>query len=231
MLIHKATSALPEIKSAANTGASKLPLAVSLSILFHLGLFLPAWLFTTPEEASSLGSNQIILLQTSQRKPNPSQHEITQNALTNATGQSKTQQDTQQPQGKGLKQNNKATTKQASKSQAEKIKQVTSNQGSQVNQSGKSLSPAQSYEIVIQQHLLKNIKNAPYFGKADINLSIMKSGMAIQVTVDALEGPKAYGEWLKRMVYSANPFPKVPKALSKKGLHSIKISLQHKADQ
>lgn len=230
-VINNATSTQDKARPAADNTKNKLPLAVSLSILFHLGLFFPAWYFYVPEEASSLGHNQIILLQTSQDKPNPSKHDITQNAQSKATGQSKTNQDTQRLKGEGLKHNNKVTAKHASQSQAEKTKKVTSNQGSQINQSGKSLTPAQSYEIVVQQHLLKNIQNAPYFGKAHINLSIMKSGMAIQVTVGILEGPKAYGEWLKRVVYAANPFPKVPKALSDKGLHSVKIILQHEADQ
>jgi hypothetical protein len=185
----------------------------------------------SPEQASSVGSNRIILLQSSQLKPIPSKHELTQSAQTKASGQTKEQKEKAKPKGQGLKQNQTSSEKQASKNQAAKIKQITSNQGSQVNQSGKSLTPAQNYKILVQQHILKHIKNAPYFGKAHLNLGIMASGMAIKIKVEILEGPKAYGEWLKRTVYAANPFPKVPKALSNKGLHFINITLQHKQDQ
>jgi len=192
---------------------------------------LPAWFFSTPEEASSLGASHIILLQASQLKPTPSKHDITQSAQVQATGQSQTPQKKQPPKGKNTKVKSKSSAQQASQKQVAKIKQVTSNQGSQIDQSGKSLTPAQNYQILVQQHVLKKIKNAPYFGKADIHMGIMSSGMAIQIKVTVLEGPKAYGEWLKRIVYAANPFPKVPKTLSNKGLHSTVITLQHKADQ
>ena len=230
-VINNATSTRPKAPAAATLRKHKLPLAVSLSILFHLGLILPAWYFMAPEKASSLGSNRIILLQSSQLKPTPSKHKITQSAQTKATGQETEQQEKPQSKGRGLQQKKTSSEKQASKNQTAKIKQITSNQGSQVNQSGKSLTPAQNYKILVQQHILKHIKNAPYFGKAHLNLGMMASGMAIKIKVEILEGPKAYGEWLKRTVYTANPFPKVPKALSNKGLHFIDVTLQHKQDQ
>ncbi|MEH6346645.1 MAG: hypothetical protein V7785_16245 [Bermanella sp.] len=190
--------------------------ALFLSSTLHLTIIF--WIPASPLNQSSLGTNQIILLEPS-ITPIPvitsdSQSQENKNA---AKPSNKTKAQTR-PMGKTIKIAEKIPTpkQEQAKKETKPIEQntkTTSNAGVLLNQSGKEVTVEQEYESLIYQHLLKKSQSAPYFGKAIINLTLIRAGVATSISVELLEGSRNYQKWLHLKVLSANPFPAFPRAL------------------
>ena len=203
--------------------------ALFLSSALHLTIIF--WIPTSPLQQSSLGSNQVILLEPS-ITPTPvvtSGNPIAEN--NNPAEPSNTSKAQTRPAGKTIKAIEKTATpkqeqaKKETRTTEQSIK-TTSNAGELFDQSGKELSTEQKYKNQIYQHLLNKSQSAPYFGKAIINLTLIRAGIATNISIELLEGSKNYQKWLHLKVLSANPFPAFPKTLPG-GTFTIKVKMYH----
>jgi|GEM_PF-2083330 len=88
---------------------------------------------------------------------------------------------------------------------------LNSNAGDNTDMSGKELTAAEKYQKRVLQHILKKIGSAPYFGSAQVELTLMRAGIAIQIRVKLINGPDEYRSWLNHQILSANPMPAFPK--------------------
>ncbi len=203
--------------------------ALFLSSVLHLTAIF--WIPTSPVTQSSLGSKQVILLEPN-RNPIPivtSDNLPQENKRTVETSNKINTQT--RPAGKTVKaaEETPAPKKEQTKKEAKPIEQntkTTSNAGELINQSGKELTTEQEYKNQIYQHLLKKSQSAPYFGKANINLTLIKAGIATNITIELLEGSANYQKWLHLKVLSANPFPAFPKTLPG-NTFTIKVKMYH----
>lgn len=89
----------------------------------------------------------------------------------------------------------------------------SSNQGALMDQSGQSATPEDSYNQQIFKHLLNKMDSAPVSGQANISLTLIPAGVAINIQITVKEGGDIYGSWLQTKVLNANPFPPIPKSL------------------
>jgi len=105
----------------------------------------------------------------------------------------------------------------------------SSNQGTLVDQSGKSPTPEDHYRQQIFKHLLNKMDSAPVNGKADISLTLIPAGIAIQIQIYVKKGGDIYGDWLRTKVLNANPFPAIPKSL-RGGNFTTVIPISHETD-
>ncbi len=98
---------------------------------------------------------------------------------------------------------------------------LKSNAGDNIDMSGKELTAAEKYQKRVLQHILKKIGSAPYFGSAQVELTLMRAGIAIQIRVELINGPDEYRSWLNHQILSANPMPAFPKNMTES---QIKLS-------
>ncbi len=203
--------------------------ALLLSSILHITVIF--WIPASPLQQTSLGSNQIILLEPS-IAPTPivASENPQEESKNTVEALNKTKAQTR-PAGKTIKAVEKTPipkqehAKIESKTTEKNIK-ATSNAGELFDQSGKELTIEQKYKNLIYQHLLKKSQSAPYFGKAIINLTLIRAGIATKISIELLEGSTNYQKWLHHKVLSANPFPAFPKALAG-NTFTIKVKMYH----
>ncbi|MGR6874343.1 cell envelope integrity protein TolA [Pseudomonas sp. HK3] len=186
------------------------PTALLLSIAVH-GLVMIGAIWVWPS-ASSKGQGQVMLLE--------AVHEQTQEQPNTQARQTSAQSaQTNTPSKKiALSGQQQAVKPQSSASKPQQAKQLqskasSSNQGDLVDQSGKAQTPQEQYQQQLLKHLLNKMGSAPVTGKANIGITLMPAGVAIQVKIDVLEGSPHYQQWLQSKVLNANPFPAIPKEL------------------
>ena len=194
----------------------KTSVSFLLSILIHAGIFLlvvQVFDWDAPWRSQAKGQAQVILLAPSPQPAPPTIGE-TENRQANPlkteqlTGKEKTvittTADTMD------KAPVKATPNtQHIKDDVQAQKQVTAAQGTDApldtqSEQNTELSP---YEQKILNHLLSKMESAPTTGSVQLELTIMKAGVAIGINILTLNGPEKYGQWVRHKALSANPYP------------------------
>ena len=203
--------------------------ALLFSIVLHLSIIF--WVNSEEVMQSSLGNSQLILLEPSNVaspavsakeesvKSSPiKKSEQTGKPEPRTTGKTKkVEQDL--PIQKNIQINDESKT-------SEESTKATSNSGELVNQSGKELSTEEKYKNLVLSHFLKKAQSAPIDGAAIIHLTIIKAGIATQVSIEVLKGGVRYKNWLQTQVLSANPFPPLPKHLNATK-HTLNLGISH----
>ncbi len=105
-------------------------------------------------------------------------------------------------------------------------RKVTSNSGDLADQSGKDLSVEQQYQQAIYSHLLKKSENSPYWGEASVQLTLIRAGIATQINIELIDGPKEYKKWIQLKILGANPFPAFPKSMTGQQF-TMSVTLKH----
>jgi len=187
---------------------SKLGWFIGISVVLH-ALLLLALAYEFKHDGSSHGIATTFLLETTDSDhPSPSQADATQISSKSS-------------QGKNLKQSTSSNlTSKAddaedatppSPSQSDSHNQIVGapqNTGTLVDQSSKSMTPADAYKAKVTQHLLNKIGNLRQIeGEAVIKLTIQSYGIATQVSVNAIKGSAQFEQWLSQAVLNANPMP------------------------
>jgi hypothetical protein len=204
----KATPSSNPIYRTINNHSWLLALAASIAVhgALAIGVFL-VW-----PSASSKGEGQVMLLESindeTQVQPNTQARQASKLSVQTETPAKATQLNGNKSQAKP--QSSLDKPQQTAQLQANAS---SSNQGRLVDQSGKAQSPQDAYQQRLLKHLLNKMGSAPVTGKANIQLTLMSAGVAIQVKVDLLEGSATYQQWLQSKVLNANPFPAIPKEL------------------
>jgi hypothetical protein len=207
-----------------------MPIAMAISVGLHLVFIMAMFAQPDSKQQSSLGNGQVILLEHIVDQPT----KITDHtANTIAASESAERLPDAKPNGKKIDTESSSainSIKVTSPHAKNQTAQTTSNKGVAIDQSGTDATPQQQYRQLVTQHLLKKIKSAGSYGKATVNLNILKMGIATHVTIELLDGPKSYQGWLKSQVLNANPFPVIPSGLN---LPSIKLAIQvsHQIDE
>ena len=203
--------------------------ALLLSAGLHLAVIF--WVTPKPITQSSLGNNQLILLEPS-ITPTPAVN-TKKKATESAPIEKKQQKGKAQPSLTGKTKKVEQALPLAKTLQPQKEAQVseektknTNNTGEQLDQSGKELSTEDKYKGLVLNHLLKNSQSAPTHGSAKIHLTIIRAGIATQIKIELKQGSESYKAWLQRQVLSANPFPPMPKELPAQQ-HSLSFGISH----
>lgn len=203
-------------------------LALMASLVAH-GLLFVAVYWVWPS-ASSKGEGQVMLLE-SIHDETQIQPQIQAHKASKLSVQTQAQAKAAQPKGstESVKPNPSLSQNQPQQNTQQQQKASSSNQGSLIDQSGKTQTPQDAYQQALLKHLLNKMGSAPVTGKADIQLSIISAGIAIEVQIKRIKGPVAYEQWLKSKVLNANPFPAIPKEL---GISQFKttISIEHTSE-
>ncbi len=203
--------------------------ALLFSIALHLSIIF--WVNSEEVTQSSLGSSQIILLEPSNTdspvvsakeesiKSTPTkENEQVGKPEPRATGKTKKIE-----QDLAIQKNVQINEK---SERSEENTKATSNAGELVNQSGKELSAEKKYKNLVLSHFLKKAQSAPVDGAAIIHLTIIKAGIATQVSIEAIKGGERYKNWLQTQVLNANPFPPLPKHLNA-AKHTLDLRISH----
>lgn len=201
-------------------------LALIASLVAHGLLFVAAyWVWPS---ASSKGEGQVMLLE-SIHDETQIQSQVQAHKASKLSVQTQAQPKAAQPKGSTESVKPSLSQNQPQQNNQPQQKASSSNQGSLIDQSGKTQTPQDAYQQALLKHLLNKMGSAPVTGKADIQLSIMSAGIAIEVQIKPIKGPIAYEKWLKSKVLNANPFPAIPKEL---GMSQFKttISIEHTSE-
>ena len=145
-----------------------------------------------------------------QTKVSPNSHA---RQASNASLQTNTQAKPSDLAGKRAQANPQSNVNKPQQTEQLQTTASSSNQGSFEDQSGKTQTPQDAYQQQLLKHLLNKMGSAPETGKANIRLTLMSAGIAIEVKIELLEGSARYQTWLKSKVLNANPFPAIPKEL------------------
>ena len=186
-------------------------------MLVH-GVIILALLVIWPD-ASSKGQGQVMLLEavnqhtTLQPSAQPRQ-------ASEASMKTDTQSKDVNAQGERSKVKAASDISKVQQTEQRQTTATSSNQGRLEDQSGKTQTPQDAYQQQLLKHLLNKMGSAPEVGQANIQLTLMSAGIAIEVNIELLEGSATYERWLKSKVLNANPFPPIPKNLKQNQFHT-----------
>ena len=203
----------------------------ALLISSTLHLIVIFWNNNEPLMQSSLGNNQLILLAPSKvinpavsaNEKSTKSVQIEENTQTGKVAPSTTGKIKKIEKDLPVQQN--ALNIKKSKTSEEKTK-ATSNAGELIDLSGKELTIEEKYKSLVLSHLLSKAKSAPVNGAAIIHISIIKAGIATNISIELTNGSERYKNWLQHQVLSANPFPPLPKNISVP-VHKISFGISH----
>lgn len=206
-----------------------LGLAVVISTVLHLILFMGIFYQADQMQQSSTGQTQVILLEHTNTQPNKiaqDEHNTLaasqkSNTNNNSGINGKQQQATQIQQKNSVQIN--------SPNHQTQTAQSTSGQNNQQDLSGSEQTAQQQYRQLVTQHLLKKIKNSQWTGSAIIHLTLLKMGIATNIEIELLKGSKSYQTWLNSQVLNANPFPAFPANLATNNI-KLSVKINHKMD-
>lgn len=187
-----------------------LVLSIAVHVLVIVGVI---WVWPS---ASSKGQGQVMMLEAVHEQTHiqvSTRANQASEAISEISHQIKPPQKAVQENGQGQQTKPTASLPQPTKIQQRQANASSSNKGDLVDQSGKAQSPQEHYQQQLLKHLLNKMGSAPITGKANIKLTLMSAGIAIQVTIELIEGSPRYQQWLKSKVLNANPFPAIPKEL------------------
>jgi protein TonB len=205
--------------------------ALLLSTTLHLLVIF--WDSSEQLNQSSLGNNQLILLEPS-KKPEPAVSAKDENTKSTPTKE-KVQSGKGKPTltGKTKKSEQEVPIQenvliQKKSEESLETTKATSNAGEQLDQSGKELSSEDKYKNLVLAHFLSKAQSAPINGEATIHITLIRAGIATQIKIEMIKGGKRYQNWLQRQILNANPFPAFPSDLKNATLQ-INLPIRHEA--
>lgn len=212
----------------------KTSFAILLSIALHgvAYLGLSHWLnWELPWSSQSKGSAQVILLAPSPAQTTPKPGEAKDQKQSKKQDEQKTAEQPKQittsapsPLKHSQKQNSAIAP--SIHNPVDSQKKVTAAIGDESpidtdSQEDVKLSP---YEQMVLNHLLSKMESAPVTGSATVEMNIMRAGVAINVKIINLKGPKEYGIWLHRKALAANPYPAFK---GKESTRTLRLPVNH----